>query len=148
MLLKNPLLAPELREMLEAGDQDAIRSFCESAHPAAIAELISGLTGKEAWAVLRPADPPLRAEIFSHLDEDFQIEIVESLRRDEVAPLVTDMPPDDRADLFKQLPEDVRQRILPALAQAEREDIRRLTAYEEGTAGAVMTSDYATLPPI
>lgn len=36
---------------------------------------------------------------------------------------------------------------MPALAQAEREDIRRLTSYAEGTAGAIMTSEYATLPP-
>jgi len=55
------------------------------------------------------------------------------------------MSPDDRADLFKILPEGLREVVLPALAQAEREDIRKLTAYEEGTAGAVMTSDYATL---
>lgn len=33
------------------------------------------------------------------------------------------------------------------MAEAEREDIRRLTNYEDGTAGAVMTSDYATLSP-
>src|SRR5262249_35347144 len=35
----------------------------------------------------------------------------------------------------------------PYLAQAEREDIRRLASYEPGTAGAVMTTDYVTLPP-
>lgn len=34
---------------------------------------------------------------------------------------------------------------MPALVQAEREDIRRLAGYEEGTVGAIMTSDYATL---
>ena len=34
---------------------------------------------------------------------------------------------------------------MPALAQAEREDIRKLSAYVEGTAGALMTSDYAVL---
>jgi magnesium transporter len=55
------------------------------------------------------------------------------------------MPHDERADLFKRLPEEKREAVLPALAQAEREDIRRLTAYSEGTAGAAMTSDYATL---
>jgi magnesium transporter len=33
------------------------------------------------------------------------------------------------------------------MAQAEREDIRRLAGYEPGTAGAVMTTDYAVLPP-
>ena len=37
--------------------------------------------------------------------------------------------------------------MLPFLAQAEREDIRRLASYEPGTAGAVMTTDYVTLPP-
>lgn len=35
--------------------------------------------------------------------------------------------------------------MLPALAQAQREDIRKLSAYEERTAGALMTSDYATI---
>jgi len=144
---KNTLLVPELREMLTAGDVKALRDFCEASHPAVVAELISEISGIEVWAVLQHTDPPLRAEIFSHLDEDLQVEIVGSLRREEFARLLADMSPDDRADLFKQLPEDLRESVLPALAQAEREDIRKLAAYEEGTAGAVMTSDYATLPP-
>lgn len=143
---KNPLLVPELREMLAAGDSKALRDFCESGHPAIIAELISPLSSEEAWTVLRHADTLLRSEIYSHLDEDLQVEIVGDLRREEVARLLADMSPDDRAHLFKQLPENLREAVLPALAQAEREDIRRLSAYKEGTAGAVMTSDYATLP--
>ena len=57
------------------------------------------------------------------------------------------MSPDERADLFNRLPHDQQETLLPALAQAEREDIRKLASYPEGTAGAVMTSDYATLPP-
>ncbi|HEQ60152.1 MAG TPA: magnesium transporter [Firmicutes bacterium] len=144
---KNPLLIPELREMLTDGDAEGLRDFCQAGHPAVIAELISPLAVEEAWAVLCHADAPLRAEIFSHLDEDLQVEIIGTLRREEIARLLADMPPDDRADLFKQLPEALGEGVLPALAQAEREDIRRLTAYEEGTAGAVMTSDYATLSP-
>ncbi len=144
---KNPLLLPELREILAAGDSKTLRNFCESGHPAVIAELVSALSSEEAWTVLRHADTPLRSEIFSHLDEDLQVEIVGSLRRKEVAQLLADMSPDDRADLFKRLPENLRESVLPALAQAEREDIRRLSSYQEGTAGAVMTSDYATLSP-
>lgn len=34
---------------------------------------------------------------------------------------------------------------MPSLAPAEREDIYKLAAYEEGTAGALMTSDYVQL---
>ncbi len=142
---KNPILVPELREMIAAGNAKALRGFCESGHPAIVAELISALSAEETWAVLMHADLPLRAEIFSHLDEDLMVEMIETLRRNEIARLLTEMPHDERADLFKRLPEERRQAILPALAQAEREDIRRLTAYQEGTAGAVMTSDYASL---
>jgi len=144
---KNPLLVPELREMLGTGNTKALKDFCEAVHPAVVSEMISALSGEEAWAVLRHADLPLRAEIFSHLDDELQVEVVGMLGREEVARLLADMPPDDRADLFKRLPQDRREAVLPALARAEREDIRRLTAYEEGTAGAVMTSDYATLSP-
>ncbi|HQH92028.1 MAG TPA: magnesium transporter [Candidatus Fermentibacter daniensis] len=133
--------------MLAADDSEALRSFCESGHPAVIAEFISDMSGQEAWTVLLHAVPALRSEIFSHLDEDLQVEIIGSLRREEVARLLAEMSPDDRADLFKQLPEDLRESVLPALAQAEREDIRRLSSYSEGTAGAVMTSDYASLAP-
>ena len=97
--------------------------------------------------MLKCAPSPLRAEIFSHIDSDLQIEIAAGLRREEAARLLSDMPPDDRADLFNRLPEEKRDAVLPALAQAEREDIRRLTVHKEGTAGAVMTSDYAALQP-
>ena len=142
---KNPILVPELREMLATGNTKALRDFCESGHPGLVAELLSALSAEESWKVLAHLDLPLRAEIFSHLGDDLMVEMIERLRRNEIANLLTEMPHDERADLFKRLPEERRQAILPALAQAEREDIRRLTAYTEGTAGAVMTSDYATL---
>lgn len=145
--MKNPLLVPELRELIETGNDSALRAFCEATHPAVIADLVSALQPREAWFVLRHAPLPLRAEIFSHLDENLQVELIAILGRNEIALIVTDMSPDDRADLFRRIPDDLSEMILPALARAEREDIRRLCAYEEGTAGAVMTSDYVILSP-
>lgn len=134
-------------KLLTTRNAESLREFLKSRHPALIAEMISTLSGKEIWTLLRHADKPLRAEVFSHFDEDLQIKIVEMLDHEDVASLLTDMPADDRADLFKHLPETQRESVLPTLARAEREDIRRLSAYKEGTAGAVMTSDYATLTP-
>ena len=147
MIKKNPILVPELREMLQVGDSKSLRDFCESGHPAIIAEMISALSSEEAWKVLLNAESSLRYEIYGHLDIDTQVEIVGMLDRREIASLLSDMYADDRADLFKQLPEELREYVLPALAQAEREDIRRLSAYSEGTAGAAMTSEYVALPP-
>lgn len=145
--MKNPLLVPELRELVAEGQFDTLREFCETSHPAVVAEMLSALEPAETWEVLRHASHPVQAEVFSHLEEDVQEEVLDQLRREELARLFADMPPDDRADLFKRLPEERQEAILPALAMAEREDIRRLASYEERTAGAVMTSEYATLAP-
>ncbi|MGB3974865.1 MAG: magnesium transporter [bacterium] len=145
--MKDLLITRDLRDLIAKEDTVAIEEFCKSNHPAFIAELLEELSPEEAWYVLSHAEAMERSTIFSHLDAESQIEIIEILPREKMVRLISDMPPDDRADLFKKLPEERRDTILPALAQAEREDIRRLTAHEEGTAGAVMTSDYATLSP-
>ena len=143
----NPLLAPELRELLEEKRFDEIREFCEFTHPAQVAEFLSALTPREIWEILSHLAPSLRGEIFSHLDEEIQFEMIHSLGREVMGKLLSEMPPDDRVDLIKHLPERQREAIIPAMAQAEREDLRRLIAYPEGTAGAIMTSEYAILQP-
>ena len=143
----NPLDTDAFRDFLARADYPAIASMCAGSHPATAAEMLEGLAPEQVRDVLRHLEREPRADVFSHMSLDFQVDLICLLRRREVADLMTDMPSDDRADLFKNLPEDRRLEILPAMAQAEREDIRRLTAYEEGTAGAVMTSDYAALQP-
>ncbi len=145
--MKNPLLVPELRELLAGGRPEAFRDFCETNHPVIVAEMLSALEPTEAWELMRHASHAVQSEIFTNLDPDFQVEILDVLRREDLVRLVGDMPPDDRADLFKRLPEDRREAILPALARAEREEIRKLASYAERTAGSIMTSDYVTLSP-
>jgi magnesium transporter len=145
--VKNPLFVPELRDLLAKKNVKGLREFCASSHPATVAEFLGGLTPEEVWHVLTVLEPRLQAEIFGHLDEDLQVSLAEALKRQDLAGIVTHMSADERVDLLKRLPEDKQERLLPVLAQAEREDIRRLSSYAEGTAGAVMTSDYATLSP-
>lgn len=143
----NPLLAPELRELLNEKSYGELCEFCDSIHPAQVAEFLSALNPKEIWEVLSHLSPHLRGEVFSHIDEEVQLEMIRTLGRDVMGKLLSDMPPDDRVDLVKQLSDEQRQAIIPAMAQAEREDLRRLIAYPEGTAGSVMTSEYAALTP-
>ncbi len=145
--MKNPLLVPELREYLAENQTDLLADFCVTNHPAAVADLLSALTPEETWRILSLADPSVRADIFANLDLEVQVDLAEMLPRGVLAQLFSEMPPDDRVDLFKRMPEDRREAVMPAIAHAEREDIRRLASYAEGTAGSVMTSEYAVLSP-
>ncbi len=60
--------------------------------------------------------------------------------------LLEEMAPDNRVDLLKRLDESVVEELLPLIAKAERQDIRQLLSYPEESAGAVMTTEYASVP--
>ncbi|ART81810.1 magnesium transporter [Oceanisphaera profunda] len=111
--------------------------------PVDIADTLAEINPALAWRLLDKV--PDRASIFSYLDDDEQVAMAREFPRANLARLVSEMPSDERADLYNHLDQGQKDALLPALAQAEREDIRKLASYREGTAGALMSSDYATL---
>lgn len=145
--MRHPLLVPDLRELIQSGEEQAIREFIAGLHPGRVAELIEDLDETDGDAFFRILDERVRAEVLSYLDLDTQNRLVEAMPPREAAELLRFMSHDERADLVNRLDEDFVDEVLPHLAQAEREDIRRLAGYEPETAGAVMTTDYVTLPP-
>jgi magnesium transporter len=141
----NTLYLPELREALAEKNVAELQEFCTALHPARTAEFMEGLEPAESWEVLRHTDVANRAQIFSYIDHDKQVEIIESQDRDEVADLIAELAPDDRVDLLDDVEDAVVDDLLPRVPADERRDILRLSQYPEDTAGAIMTSEVATL---
>lgn len=140
-------LSQSLQEALRDRDIVAIRGTLEEIPPADLADYLDALSLDDAWALLRELSSDERAVVFGYLRPALQVDLAQRLNRRDLARLFQNMESDERADLFNRLEPDVQQMVLPGLAQAEREDIRRLSSYAAGTAGAIMTSDYATLRP-
>lgn len=145
--MRDPLLVPDLRELLLAGETAALREFLEDHHPAKIAEIVEDLGEAEGEGLFRLLDARVQAEALSYFNRDAQARLIDRAGPDAAAELLRVMSHDERADLVARLDDETLDRILPKLARAEREDIRKLAAYEPGTAGAAMTTDYATLAP-
>ncbi|MFP4026688.1 MAG: magnesium transporter [Candidatus Brocadiia bacterium] len=144
--MQDRVAVPNLAAFYASEDQDALMEALESVHPGTAAEFFSKLPPSEIWSLLNGLDPKRAAKIFRALEGEFQADLVTRESRENIGRLVTELPADDRADLVKAMDEDVREEVLALLARAERDDIRRLTSYEEETAGALMTTDYAALP--
>ncbi|MFA5630383.1 MAG: magnesium transporter [Porticoccaceae bacterium] len=142
-----PKKTRNIQDVFLTGAMKDISAALTAEHPADLADALQAFEPAAAWAILHQAPRILQADIFGYLEHDFQILLAMVIPRAELAAIVMDMNADDRADLYKELSDEQRDALMPALAQAEREDIRRLTSYEEGTAGAIMTSDYAALSP-
>jgi magnesium transporter len=131
----DPLLVPELREMLNDSDVSAMREFCAIFHPAVVAENLGALVTAEAWKVLSQSPLQRQVEVFEFMELDRQIELVSTLEKAHLSALIEEMAPDDRVGLLRNL----------EVAQAERSDIRKLLSYPESSAGALMTTEYASL---
>jgi magnesium transporter len=142
----NPLILPELREMLATGDEAELSAVMTELHPATVADFSEGLSVEETWRLLDHALVERQAEVFSFFPLDKQVEMVSGVGRDRMSKLLEAMSPDDRVDLLKRLDSEVVESLMPLVAKAERQDIRTLLSFPEGSAGAVMTTEYTSLP--
>ncbi len=141
------LAACAIATCIERGDRAILTDWLEQTLAADLAEALSRLDTKQILRVLPWLDAGERARVFGYLPLDCQSELVVSLERPAITELFECMSTDERADLYNALPSERLELVLPALAQAEREDIRRLAGHHEGSAGSIMSSDYAALGP-
>ena len=132
-----------LSEAIEQNNFAEALIAVKSLPPVDLADVLEQLEPTLGWRLLECL--PDRADVFSYFESEQQVRMALEFPRATLAELVSEMPADERTDLFKRFDQNQRDMLLPALAQAEREDIYKLSAYLEGTAGALMTSDYATL---
>ncbi|MGE6359825.1 magnesium transporter [Psychrobacter glacincola] len=136
-------LAAKLSRAIEQQQFEQSINQLQNLRPIDIADVLALMEPNLAWQLLEHL--PNRSTVFSYLETDIQVALAYVFPRAALAKIVGEMPADERTDLYKHLNQEQRDALLPALAQAQREDIRKLSAYEERTAGALMTSDYATL---
>lgn len=142
----NPILLPELRLMLADGDTVGLREVAEELHPATVAEFSEGLDEADIWRLIDTVPVERQAEIFPYYPLPRQVELVKAADRAHLGPLLEWMAADNRDDLLRELDPEFVEEILPLVAKAERHDIRMLLSCPEGSAGALMTTEYASLP--
>jgi magnesium transporter len=146
--MHDPLLLPELREMLIENDAQAMQEFCEVFHPGVVAENLEALSTAECWSVLSHTDLRRRVEVFEFFALSRQMELVATLDKKDLSALLETMASDDRVALLKNMDQEKLELLLPLIAHAERGDIRKLLSYPEHSAGSIMTTDYASLPEV
>src|SRR5439155_23659467 len=133
--------APEARLMLQEGDTAGMKTFCETLHPATVAETLADeFTPEEVWRFLQPSSIREQAIIFEYFPIEAQVKLVEGTGRPHVAKLIEQMSHDDRVDLLRRLRPRVAEQLLRLVDEADRRDIATLVKYAENTAGALMTT--------
>ena len=139
------LLLPEIQVLLEDDKLDVLKEFCEESHPADVADALEGLDPEQLQTILSLVSPETAAEIFGHIEDHEQVKFADAVDAKTVASLVEEMHPDDSADLLRELDEEDAAEILRHVPHDEREEVELITSYPEDTAGAIMTTEFASL---
>ena len=115
-------------------------------HVADIVEVLNTLEPARAADVVRLLPRDVAIDILDKPELYFGAEIIEALPRYVAAPLLAGMSADMAADIVQLLEEPARSELLTSLDDVSRGAIIGLLAYPENTAGAMMTTEFVSVP--
>ena len=128
--MKNPLLVPELREMLASHNIEELQDFCDTTPPAIAAEFLGSLTSDEEWEILENLAPEMRALIFANFDDDVKLRLIAKISSGEVRELIVRMDG------------EARENFLLSLTQEKQKELRELFRHIEDPAAHALSAEH------
>lgn len=135
---------PGLAELLRAGRLDEFVKRALELEPADLADVLSSLDEAERLTAVRALPPEVSGEALIEMPEEEHAEdTLAALEPEQAADIVDEMADDDAADILQELEPEEQERILSEVE--DRSDVDRLLAYDEESAGGLMTTHVVTV---
>ena len=134
-----------IQELITARRFSAVREILANANIVDIAELFDVLSETDSLLVFRLLPKGIAADVFSYMETDAQMHIVESITDRELSVILDDLFLDDAVDFIEEMPANVVKRVLANTDQEKRTLINRFLRYEEDSAGSLMTIEFVGL---
>ena len=134
--------------LLRRGAIGHLERMVSKMHPADVAKVLHHLnSAQEKRTVFELIKPDgNKAQVLSEMDEGDIGETLTDAPAADIAMLIRDLPDDDQAYVLTCLPEDRSQEILKLMKPEDSAEVQDLLQYESRTAGAIMTTEYFSLP--
>lgn len=143
----NILILETVKDLLSRGEIKQAARTVGDLQPADAAEVLPELGADDEIELLVNIDPRQAARALLEMDEGHQVEVAGRLRTGELRGLLARMPVDEAVDLLGDIPESQRTRLLKLFGRQEADELERLLAYGDHTAGGLMTPDYIAVKP-
>lgn len=135
----------EIEQMVTDSQLTELKSQLERIHPADIAWLLDELDAETAVILFELLPIEIASEVLDETGGQVRQELVEKVDDERLADLLDELPMDDAAEFLEDLPDDVSDRLIGLMDPEEAAEVQELLAYEEETAGRLMTRDVVSL---
>lgn len=138
-------LIEELEGLLKKHDLSALRRLLSDEQPVDLADIFEQVPEETRLVLFRILPKDLAADTFAEMDHDEQESLLTNFTDQEVKSVLNEMYTDDAVDMLEEMPAGFVKRVLAKASPEMRADINALLKYKDGSAGAVMTTEYVSL---
>lgn len=138
-----------IERLISIGTAKQCHQFFQKYHEADIAEALHDFDITDQIQFLKKFNAEIAGDILEEMDIHEQGKLLSQLKTTLAAEYIGEMDPDNAVDLLEELfetNEDKAEEILEALPDEDAEDLEKLLAYEEASAGAIMSTDFLAIP--
>lgn len=133
--------------LLRAGDLRRLRRMLGRLDEVQLARELDNLEVVEQERVLQLLPSERRSEVIEAMRYEAAAVLVARLAPEEAAHLLDDLDADDVVDILGRIDEDRLQEILKRLDKDDAHELEELLAYDENTAGGLMSPQYFRVGP-
>lgn len=142
----NKILLESIKRLLRRDATSHLLKIVKKTHAADLALVFNSLSihnQRRLFDLIDDVD--IKGEIFSNLDEDTFLGLVDGMDLDDIVEILDLMPRDDAADLLGRLPVEKSDAILEKMKKEGSEEVEGLLHYEDDTAGGIMVPEFIAL---
>lgn len=137
----------ELNTALNSGMFVHVRNMLESMAASDIALFLHSSPPKARTVIWQLIDSSIQGEVLEELSDEVRNPILKNMSPEKVAEAAGNLDDDDFADVLRGMPDAVFKKVLKSMDKQDQARAKRVMAYEEETAGALMNTDTITVRP-
>lgn len=115
-------------------------------HPVDLARIVDALSLRDSAEIMAALDDETAAETLEELSDERVADLLEEMEPERAADILEEMEPSAAADALEDLDDTVAEQILAQMEPEEAADVQALLAYDEDSAGRLMTADLVRVP--
>lgn len=143
---KNKILVDSIKRLIRRGAISHLRKIVNKTHAADLSVVFRSLSLQDQKRLFNMIDDiEQKGILFSELDEDTFLDLVEDINPDTLVDILESMQTDDVADLIARLPEDRSNAILERMEKEDSAEVEDLLRYDDDTAGGIMVPEFIAL---
>jgi magnesium transporter len=142
----NRIMVDSIKRLMRRGAITHLRKIVNKTHAADLSVVFRSLSLASQKRLFNMIDEiEKKGILFSELDEDTFLDLVEDINLDSLVNILKHMQTDDVADLIARLPDEKSDAILERMEKEDSEEVEDLLRYDDDTAGGIMVPEFIAL---